>query len=813
LYNLNSVHLSKEQLKNEKLINNYYIASLLSTKGEIQQAIKMLQDLLLEPDASKIYIDKLKTSLKNSIIHDLASCYFELNIFEPMEKLINDNSIDNNSLLYLNMEIMRGILYVLDNKIEIASNHFDSILYYYEISDNFQISGFYLHAIANNAHAKTLLGKFDEALFLCDKANDLMNENYLNGNDFLTLPYAYVTSNILRCQSKFTESINKINDFVAKQEEFSNFIHPEIGDLFKLLFLNYFEMKDFSKADSLKLKIYKSTVENFNKNKYGLSENEINTYKKDIYSTLQFDLNYALFRKNENPVLFHQTFSNYLSYPSLSLNILQVINQEIASKNDAFLKEDFENWKAGKQKLVKLYALTKEELINKGIDVQKEEEKVNFLEQKLSAKLDVFKNEKKEINWQEIQESLKVGEAYVQLVRLPYLNLEAITWTDSLQYLAFIITPETKENPEMVILANGNKLENDYFDQYGEYSFRNQNNEVDVESYGNYWKDIYTKVAKYENIYLSVDGIYNKINLNTLYDTVSKKYVLEQSKIHYVADGFDFLNRNTSQVKKANLSAILIGNPDFNYSETNSNTLATIDYFSSVRDIGNLHLDTLQRGIKVKNLPGTKTEIENINQLLHKNAYKTTIFTGKDATEKNIKTIVSPTILHIATHGYFFEDEKMQKIDLKFMGLENNKFSSNPMLRSGLLLAGANNALQGLDSKSTENGVLTAYESSYLNLQNTELVVLSACETGSGKLINGEGVYGLRKSFKDAGAKNIIMSLWKVDDKVTQEFMTSFYEFYLSGMTIKEAFNKTQTFIKSKYPQTYYWGAFVLVGE
>jgi CHAT domain-containing protein len=91
---------------------------------------------------------------------------------------------------------------------------------------------------------------------------------------------------------------------------------------------------------------------------------------------------------------------------------------------------------------------------------------------------------------------------------------------------------------------------------------------------------------------------------------------------------------------------------------------------------------------------------------------------------------------------------------------------------------------------------------------------LSACETGKGEEKNSEGVYGLRKAFSDAGAQNIIMSLWKVDDKVTQEFMSRFYEIWLNEKTtIREAFHRTQLEIKARYPQPYYWGAFILVGE
>ena len=136
---------------------------------------------------------------------------------------------------------------------------------------------------------------------------------------------------------------------------------------------------------------------------------------------------------------------------------------------------------------------------------------------------------------------------------------------------------------------------------------------------------------------------------------------------------------------------------------------------------------------------------------------------------------------------------------------------SNPLFKSGLILSGAKNYINEHLHYKGEDGILSAYEASFLNLENTELVVLSACETGRGKLVNGEGIYGLRKALFDAGAKNLIISLWKVDDKVTKEFMETFYTQWISNNNLAIAFNETQKIIKIKYPQPYYWSAFVLV--
>jgi CHAT domain-containing protein len=148
-----------------------------------------------------------------------------------------------------------------------------------------------------------------------------------------------------------------------------------------------------------------------------------------------------------------------------------------------------------------------------------------------------------------------------------------------------------------------------------------------------------------------------------------------------------------------------------------------------------------------------------------------------------------------------------ENTDEKVFGIEASKSKENPMLRSGLMLAGAEKAIDG----TSENGILTAYEAMSLQLENTEVVVMSACETGLGDVKNGEGVYGLQRAFQVAGANAIIMSLWKVNDEATQELMTAFYKHYTVLNNKHAAFKKAQLELKTKFKDAYYWGAFVLV--
>ncbi len=232
---------------------------------------------------------------------------------------------------------------------------------------------------------------------------------------------------------------------------------------------------------------------------------------------------------------------------------------------------------------------------------------------------------------------------------------------------------------------------------------------------------------------------------------------------------------------------------------------------------------------KWNRLPGTRKEAEEIKKILH--GEKMVEYLDKSALEEVVKGIKSPHRLHIATHGFFLEDWD-DTILLK-SGIQGNIIMSsrggafgripvkieNPLLRSGLVLAGANRIGKEKLPKGCEDGILTALEISGMNLRGTDLVVLSACDTGVGKTRRGEGVFGLRRAFQLAGAKTVVMSLWSVPDKQTQELMVDYYGRMKNGEGKSEALRNTMLSIikerrkKSGASHPFFWASFISVGE
>ena len=548
----------------------------------------------------------------------------------------------------------------------------------------------------------------------------------------------------------------------------------------------------------------------FKRNKFGIENNLLAIHKNDLENS--FSILSAMLQPDSLNISFLAR-----SWINLNCNLnsnSHNIEMHVCENRDSSVNQKLNEYKLKKKQLLKYYELTFEEKEQRGINQQVLEDEITALERELSKKSQAFADFNRYFYTSHFKKELEVNEFFVDIARIPYYSFYSNLWTDTIKYIVFI-TDSKDTLVDYLFIDNGLELEKELISDYN-FECSQKKSSTDFKNeifYNSFWKPIADKIGDAKTIYVSLGGVYNNINLNTLYNPETGKYLLEEKDIRIVNSARDFvLSKEQEKKIYTTNTAALFGFPDFNGNTTVA--ADSTDFLASTRDLNSFWLDSLTRGgLKANPLPATKIEVENISLTLKSKGWQVNSYLAENASETNIKKQESPRILHIATHGYFFPDIPIDKDNTRFLGMDRQQVVQDPMLRSGLLFTGANRTLKGEESKG-ENGLLSAAEASLLDLRETELVVLSACETGKGEVKNSEGVYGLRKAFSDAGAKNIIMSLWKVDDKVTQEFMSRFYEIWLNDKTsIREAFNKTQLEIKAKYPQPYYWGAFILVGE
>jgi CHAT domain-containing protein len=318
---------------------------------------------------------------------------------------------------------------------------------------------------------------------------------------------------------------------------------------------------------------------------------------------------------------------------------------------------------------------------------------------------------------------------------------------------------------------------------------------------------------------------------------VGNKFLIEEKTISYVTSGREIVRIASPKSSIHSSKSLVMGNPDFNLDLTarssrgnealkSNSQLSTIDpqpgSQSLLTSAATRSLSRDYRGLKFNPLPGSGVEATNVAGLLGTDA---TLRLGADAREAELKAVVSPRVLHLATHGFFLSDQEFKhtnsgRADL-LVGLDARQRVpttkndwENPLVRCGIALAGANHALQ-ITNAIAEDGLLTGLEASLLNLQGTELVILSACDSGAGEVKIGEGVMSLQRAFRIAGAESVLASHWPVSDKATSRLMTEFMRRWRAGEPRAQAWREAQLeLLRSKdFPNPYFWAAFTLTGQ
>jgi CHAT domain-containing protein len=331
------------------------------------------------------------------------------------------------------------------------------------------------------------------------------------------------------------------------------------------------------------------------------------------------------------------------------------------------------------------------------------------------------------------------------------------------------------------------------------------------------WKPISEHVADKEHLILSPDGALWLVPWAAL-PLDDGKCVLEKYRLRYVVSGRELVQQRTA---RTGISApVVLADPDFNLDQRQGLPKDDAGPTNSIARRSASRLNDVER------LPGTAREAKAIQASLARiGENEPVVFLDRAATETQFKNLFRPRVLVLSTHGFFLEDQKSVSENNRSGAEDSSRAAKtaegqpieNPLLRCGLLLAGCNR--RNSVSNGIDDGVLTGLEIVGTDLRGTELVVLSACETGVGEIRSGEGVAGLRQAFQLAGAQSVVATLWKIPDQETAQLMNDFFVYLSQGKSRSEALRYAQLAqIKSRRERfgaahPYYWAAFTLTGK
>ncbi|WP_460218412.1 CHAT domain-containing protein [Psychroserpens sp. MEBiC05023] len=537
-------------------------------------------------------------------------------------------------------------------------------------------------------------------------------------------------------------------------------------------------------------------------------------YKSALFQSLAVNV------FKDNPSYLDEVYKNTLLLNGIVLSSTVNFFDNLKELNSTDVNSKLEDYKAIKKKIAF-------EKLNNNPDLDTSLNELYLQLKAIEIDLISYNNNNlpivnSDLSTQKIRNNLDENSVSIQFSHFKYYDLK--NHTDSTLYVAYVLK-KTWETPKVIPLFEEQELKTILKNTSPKtlYSARvsigGNSSNTTTSNRDVLYKLIYKPIESYLNdidtIYFSTDGLLHQIALSALAlqgePTLAAKYKLVQlNNMTQLVDGFKNPQLN---------STMLYGGINYNFI-TRDNILSNSSLIKPLR-ISN------ENGPRSTNfddepwayLEGTKVEVEHLKDFLFSNKIEAKLLSSSDATEASFKKLSgsSPKIIHLATHGFFYENSAIEYLGNENLSEVTNVYmaSKDPLLRSGLLMSGANYAwVNGSNPYEEEDGILTALEISNLDLSNTDVVILSACETGLGDIEGSEGVYGLQRAFKKAGVDNLIMSLWEVGDDFATLFMTRLYDNWIEIGNLREAFITTQRYYiehekYKNYPDL--WAAFVLL--
>jgi CHAT domain-containing protein len=582
--------------------------------------------------------------------------------------------------------------------------------------------------------------------------------------------------------------------------------HPDYATTLSNMSFLYQDMGAYARATELKAEVSRLRIGMADRNFAFLSGRQRASY----WDTMAFDFegSYSLSYFYPAAASNGLNYNNTLFSKGLLLRTSNAVRDSVYSSGDTALIGRYEELGRLRQQISALRQSGGDRDYIQSLETRAEE-----LDKSLTRDSAAYRDLRAglALTWQDVRDSLKKGEAAVEFAAFRVYDKK---WTPRTAYAALLVNPG-REAPVWIPLCDEERLKELFAkvqDQQSPlvqtWTLYDQNG---AELYAAVWQPLEKELKGVKTLYYAPAGLLHKLAFGAV-PVPGKKEVR-------LADVYDLnlVSSTAEAVRRERGSgaagpAVIYGGLEYDGSE---GVLREASGRYRKRDgAGQRTLPDGGAWGGVGFLKGTAAETEGIAARLGRRKIPNTLYSGSLGNEESFKALdgAKTAVLHLATHGFFLEDVERNYEEQELVRqLGGEKAFENPLLRSGLILAGANHALNGKPLEGIEDGILTADEVSQLNLTGTALVVLSACQTGLGEVNNGEGVFGLQRAFKLAGVETLIMSLWSVDDYATALLMEVFYEQWLSGKSKQAAFKEARRQVRKKYPQPFYWAAFVMM--
>lgn len=744
------------------------IDNLMHIEDPMEDMVLLAVDLMGNSEGAEDKLDAYRTDrllTYASLLNNLSALYHKVGNMSKSKEYSNHSLIIKRGLIDNGESFYASYLQSYINNIALTSPNSQEILNVY--NDAYK----YYESLFGETHPTTALMASNLAML------HLANKDYGNAIKFNS--QALHTYNIL---------------YGVKHKEYLN-------SLFQQILINRY----FDKVDALS-----PNISNYVYNTISFIIEQFRTLSSieryNLWNLHNLSNIISILPQENNEDINKTIFQLLLFTKGLILSTDIEFDKVIRESGDTVLLEKFEELRTTRAILNTYY--------NKPIaerpegEVERLEARAEVLEKDLLAGSKEYADftRRLEIEWQDVQAALGDKDVAIEI-----LAADEHIDEDTPPYYAALVLRKGWDAPKFVELCGAEELQA-YFDSENGLAmmYREANSR---KLYDLIWGKLAEHIDEGDNIYFSPGGLLHQVNVELLQDA-DGRLANEKYNLHRVSSTRELC---FEKPKIAHSEAVLYGGLRYDLDSTTmiaqSRAVRPEEEFYAMRG---LQLDSL-RG-KLNYLSASKTEVEKISKQMNQHGIKTTLYVEQIGNEESFKALSGKKtpIIHLATHGFFFKNEEAKvKPFFRMMSMNQERpRPDNSLRRSGLAFAGAQKAWDGEEiPKGIDDGVMLAQEIASMDLAGTDLVVLSACETGLGE-INSEGVFGLQRAFKKAGVQTLVMSLWKVHDEATALFMQTFYDNLLSGKSKRDSFAAAQMALRKhrdygKDPA--YWAAFVML--